>query len=283
MRIGIDLGGSNYRVGLVDDNFNIVSIIKRRLNTKDGKQIIENIVSDLKTIDLTNVSGIGFCAPGLVDSKNKTVQDASNLAIDGKLEIGKIFNEIFNLPVYLDNDANCAGLAEAILGAGKQYDSVYYITHSTGIGASYILNKKIISGEHNVLGEIGSCLLSKQPKQRLEKTSAGPAIGKLGQELLNVDDSYKVFDLAKNGNEIALSILDDIFANLAFTMANIAFIVDPGCFVLGGGISNNFDFYYPLLKKYFDYYAGDSYSKLPIIKASFDEPGIIGASLLINT
>lgn len=282
MKIGIDLGGTNYRVGLLDEQNNIVNLIQRKNDTLDVNAIIQSIITDISDLDLTNVRGIGFCAPGTVDSKNKIIDGASNLDMGNGIEIGKIFNEIFKLPIYVDNDANCAGLAEAILGAGKGYKYVYYITHSTGIGASFIIDGNIIAGNNNSLGEIGSCLLNMEPKLRLENTTAGPAIAQKGKELLNTDTTRDVFDLAKQGDEKALNIIDDTFKNLAFTIANISYIVTPDCFVLGGGISNNFDFYYPVLAKWYKYFAKDSFNSIPIKKASLNEPGVIGASLLIK-
>lgn len=280
MKIGIDLGGTNYRIGLVDDDNNIVSLLKKKSETNEGEIILNNIVEDLKQFDLCNISRIGFCAPGYIDSNNLTISNTSNLIIKDKLEVGKAIRTIFNGEIKMDNDANCAGLAEAINGAGKDYHYVYYITHSTGIGASFIEDGVIKHGSHNALGEIGSCLLNKEPKIRLEKSSAGPAIKNKGMELLNLQSSEEVFEKAKQGDEIALNILEEVFSNLAFTIANICYIVDPDCFVLGGGISNNFDFYYPILMKYFKYYANEYSEGVPIKKAILEEPGVLGASLL---
>ena len=282
MKIGIDLGGTNYRIGLVDDNYNIVSLIKKTLDTKDANEIVKSIVNDISSFDLSSVSGIGFCAPGMIDVENCTMADATNLDMGGKIEVGKIFNSIFHLPIYIDNDANCAGLAESIVGAGKNHKSVYYITHSTGIGASYIIDGKVIRGAHNCLGEIGSCLLNKQPKLRLEKSSAGPAIALKGKELLGTNITQDVFEEVKKGNKKAQDIIEEVCANLAFTMANIVYIADPECFVLGGGVTNNYEIYKDTLMKYYQYYASEAYTNIPVYKASLSEPGVIGASLLVK-
>ena len=282
MKIGIDLGGTNYRIGLLDDQNNVVSLTRRTLETKKGKDIIHNIINDLKDIDMENIKGIGFCAPGHVDPTECTISNASNISYEEKIEIGKIFSETFHKPIFIDNDANCAGLAEATIGAGKDKEAVYYITISTGIGASYIIKGKIMHGVHGSLGEIGSCLLNRDPKIRLEKSSAGPAIAQKGREQLNLSSCEEVFDDAKQGNEISLKIIDETFNNLAFTLANIVYIADPECFVLGGGISNNFAFFYPILMKHYAYYAKDAYETIPILKASLQESGVIGAALLIE-
>ena len=281
MKIGIDLGGTNYRIGLLDDEYNLISLSKKVLTCKDGNEIIKSIINDLNEYDMNEIEGIGFCAPGIIDVKNCIMYASSNLDYENKIEIGKIFQSQFHKKIFIDNDANCAGLAESKLGAGKDKSSTYYITHSTGIGAAYIIDGQIIHGAHNCLGEIGACLLNKKPKIRLENSSAGPAIAKKGLDI-NLSTSEKVFMEAKNGNEKALNIIEEVFDNMAFVLANISYIADPDCFVLGGGISNNFDFYYPILMKYYKHYAKDAYENIPVLKANLQEPGVVGASLLIK-
>lgn len=283
-RLGIDIGGTNIRAGKVDDEGNIVNLqVSQSFGTTGEKDFASVIFDLLDNFDLSDVRGIGVGCAGIVDPINKVLGGADNILYTENFPLGKILEERYHLPVELENDANVAGLAESYYGSGKDCNMVYYITHSTGIGAAFILNKKIIRGRGGYAGEVGAFVVKQEPKTRIENADAGPAIYKKAINAgLNVSNTKDVFDEFEKGNEIAISIIDNMCKDFAMMLANIVFTISPDCFIIGGGVSNSFDLYYPILKKYFDYYTFDELRNIPILKSKLSEPGVIGAACLIK-
>lgn len=133
--IGIDLGGTNVRTLLVDENGVVHSEVKDSTESNKGPDYVcDKIIKQIESLDtavcdgLNGIGGIGIGVPGPVDTKNGYMIMATNLPGFEKYPICDKLSEHFNLPVFIDNDANVAGLAEALLGAGKGYQTCYYVT-----------------------------------------------------------------------------------------------------------------------------------------------------------
>ena len=151
--IGIDLGGTNVRTLLVDEKGATYSEVKDNTERENGPDYVcAKIIRQIESLDtsvcggLEGVSGIGIGVPGPVDTVNGTMIMATNLPGFENYPICDKLADRFNLPVFIDNDANVAGLAEALLGAGKNYPTCYYVTISTGIGGAFIVDGKLVSG-----------------------------------------------------------------------------------------------------------------------------------------
>ena len=148
--IGIDLGGTNVRTLLVDENGESYSEVKGPTECQNGPDYVcDKIIKQIESLDtsvcggLQGVEGIGIGAPGPVDTELGIMIMASNLPGFENYPICHKLKEKFGLPTFIDNDANVAGLAEAILGAGKDYKTNYFITCSTGVGGAFVVDKKI--------------------------------------------------------------------------------------------------------------------------------------------
>ena len=230
--IGIDLGGTNVRVVKVDEKGDIIQdVIAPSHGTEGPEKIEENILELLRQFDLSDVKSIGFAIPGPVDGKRNVITQATNIPGCENYPFAEHIQEVTNLPVFLDNDANAAGLAEAILGSGKGYHIVYYLTHSTGIGGGLIIDGKIISGHKGYAGEVANVIVDPDAKQYpiykhlnrggVETVASGTAIGLIGKELIGdeADSSRKVFVLASEGNETAKAIIDKgVFATALYDL-----------------------------------------------------------------
>ena len=138
--IGVDLGGTNVRSLLVDEKGNILAEVKDVTESEKGPDFVtEKIINQIKSIDYTSiggfekVEGIGIGVPGPVDTENKWMVMATNLVGFARYPICTKIEEALNKPTFIDNDANVAGLAEALVGSGRLKKSVFYITISTGI------------------------------------------------------------------------------------------------------------------------------------------------------
>ena len=168
---------------------------------------------------IENVEGIGIGVPGPVDVVKGVMIMASNLPGFENYPIAEKLSTKFNKPVFLDNDANVAGLAEAVLGAGKDYPTCYYVTVSTGIGGAFTVNKQLISGGRGHAGEIGNIIVKNNGYKQgalnpgaAEGECSGTAITRKGQEALGKDlvhHAGDVFRLAAEGNETAQGIADE--------------------------------------------------------------------------
>ena len=291
--IGIDLGGTNVRVAKVDENGQIVQDIVTPSFGLEGPEKIEaNIVEQLKQFDLSDVKSIGLAIPGPVDGERNVITLATNIPGCENYPFADHIEKITGIPVFLDNDANVAGLAEAVLGSGKGYNVVYYITHSTGIGGALIIDGKVISGHKGYAGEVANVIVDPDAKQfesykhlnkgAVESIASGRAVGMLGEELIGeqASSARKVFVLASEGNQEAKAIIDKMSKDLATCLSAIAAIVAPDCIVIGGGCSHSSVLYFDTLKEYYRSMVHENMKDIPIVKASLEEPGVVGAAMM---
>lgn len=195
--IGIDLGGTNVRTLLVDENGKTYSEVKDNTERENGPDYVcAKIIRQIESLDtsicggLQGVSGIGIGVPGPVDTVKGTMIMATNLPGFENYPICDKLADRFNLPTFIDNDANVAGLAEALLGAGKDYPTCYYVTISTGIGGAFIVDGKLVSGGRGHAGEIGNIIVKNNGYKfgglnpgAAEGETSGTAITRKGKEL----------------------------------------------------------------------------------------------------
>lgn len=291
--VGIDLGGTNVRVAKVDEEGKIVQDVIAPSRGKEGPEAIEeNILELLSQFDLGDVKSIGLAIPGPVDGEKNVITLATNIPGCEGYPFAENMEKATGIPVYLDNDANAAGLSEALLGSGKGYNVVYYLTHSTGIGGALIIDGKVISGHRGYAGEVANVIVDPDAKQypvyrqlnrgAVEAVASGTALGLIGRELIGekADSARKVFILASEGDETAMAIVDRMAKNLATCMSAIAAICAPDCFVIGGGCTHSSVLYFDKLKNYYRSMVHEGMQDVPILKASLEEPGMIGAAML---
>ena len=294
--IGIDLGGTNVRVAKVDEDGNIVKDIIRPSHGTEGPQVINDIIIDiLKEHDLHDVEGIGLAAPGPVDENLNVITQATNIPGCEGFPFARNIEEATGKKVFLDNDANAAGLAEAMFGAGKDKKTVFYLTHSTGIGGALIIDKKIQSGHKGYAGEVGNIIVDPNAKSYpnyvqlnkgcVESVASGTAIGLIGKDVFGEegDNSIKVFDLVRKGNPEAIAIIDKMTKDFAVALAAISAVVAPDVFVIGGGCSKAHDLYFDSLNKYYKEMVQPGLREVPIKLVELEEPGVIGAAMLAKS
>lgn len=291
--IGIDLGGTNVRVAKIDENGLVIEDVIRESYAQQGpEKVVENIIDMIGQIDYKSCVGIGIGVPGPVDVYRNVMTMSTNLPGFTEYPIADKLSEKFNMPVYLDNDANVAGLAEAIVGSGKGCPIVYYITHSTGIGGALVVDGKVVSGRNGYAGEIANIIIDRDRKKynhlnvgAVENEASGTAIARIGKEILGNDikSAKDVFVEASNGNQKALDIIDKMSYDFAMMMADIAHVCDPHIFVIGGGVSHGFAQYFDKVKQYYNSMVHVGMKDVPIVKASLKEPGVIGAAMLVKS
>lgn len=246
--ISIDIGGTFIKYGLINENGEILE--KQELVTeasKGGKQILEKTLKIVENYKENHqVEGVAISSAGMVDTKNGSIRYASEL-IPGYTGINfkDPIKEKFDLPCYVENDVNCAGLAEYKSGAGKSSEIALILTIGTGIGGCAIINGEVYHGISGSAMEIGYMNMQNSTFETL--ASAKTLVEKVADlKNENVEDwnGKKIFDLAKSGDEICIKAIDEMCEVLARGIANIVYVLNPDTIILGGGIMAQEEYLY---------------------------------------
>ena len=161
MYIGIDVGGSHIRTGLLDEKFNIVEYNDIYINKEiPADNIKDKLIQSINNVINEEVKYIGIGFPGTCDIKNKVVLKTSNVNYL-QFDIVKTLEEEYNIPIYIDNDANCAAIGEMYKGNLKNVENGILLTVGTGIGSGIVINNKIYRGSSFNAGELGHMIFSK--------------------------------------------------------------------------------------------------------------------------
>ncbi|WP_276905896.1 ROK family protein [Faecalibaculum rodentium] len=245
--VGVDIGGTNSRIALVDENMNIVERTQFRTDAHDPIPTIVRLSEALKDMaGDKELVGMGVSCPGPLDLINGKVLNTPNLhdswqdfPIAGEIE------KVTDIPTYLENDANLAALAEAVVGEGRDYNYVQFLTISTGLGSGQVINHKIYQGAHGYGHEVAYAPLWRNGPQHgkiypggVEAICSGTAITERAKKAgLDVQHAGEVNDMAKQGNEAAMEIMDDAKEYLANFIAILIAITDPEIVILGGSVA----------------------------------------------
>lgn len=242
--IGMDIGGTHIRAAVIDAKGKIILKVKSKTEVKKGgKTVIKNIIHTISMLKAHNVKAIGIGVPGLIDKEKGLVINSPNLPINN-LKIKKIIQKEFKKPVFIDNDANCFTLGEAIYGAGKNKKHVIGLTLGTGIGGGIVINKKIYHGRAYA-GELGHITINfNGPKARCGNNGCIESyISARGITKRAKNTPKKLFELAKKRNKKALKVWNDTGFYLGLGITNIVNALDPDIVVIGGNISRAWKFF----------------------------------------
>ena len=156
MKIGIDLGGTNIRVGLVENG----SLVRKEVVTCPSKATYEEVLGRLEglidRVMCPEVAGIGVGVPSVVDSEEGIVYNVANIPSWTEVPLKRLLQERFSVPVYINNDSNCFALGVKLFGEGRKYRNLVGMTIGTGVGTGIIINGELYSGQNTGAGEIGS-------------------------------------------------------------------------------------------------------------------------------
>lgn len=247
--VAVDIGGTNTRVALVDEHYTILKRVQFATDANHYEPTLKQISETVKDFGV-EVVGIGLSCPGPLDLIGGRVLETPNLKGDWwGLAITEKLSELTQCPVYLENDANLAGLAEAIIGQGKGKSIVQFITVSTGLGAGLVINGKIFQGAHGFANEVANAVMKQDGPSHgtivpggIEAISSGTAITLRAQAAgLKVEHAGQVNDLAKEGNELAQTIMEEAKQYLANFLGTLIAIIDPDVIVLGGSVALKID------------------------------------------
>lgn len=240
--ISIDIGGTAIKYGVVDENAQI--LIKKSMETeafKGGPEILKKaigIVEELIGETQSEISGICISTAGMVDiEKGSIFYSAPLIPNYAGTQFKEVLEEKFKIPCEVENDVNCAGLAEYQSGVAKGSRVAVMLTIGTGIGGCIILDGKIFHGFSNSACEVGYMHLDGGEFQDLGAASIlTKKVAKRKQESESDWDGYHIFESAKQGDEICIQAIDEMADVLGKGISNICYVLNPEIVVLGGGI-----------------------------------------------
>ena len=306
---GVDLGGTTVKIGFFDLSGEILDkweIVTRKEN--NGAYILEDIADAIKDkiskegLTKEDLKGIGIGVPGPVLGE-KVVLGCVNLGW-GMFDVSEELNKLTGLPVKAANDANVAALGEQWKGGGQGHKDIVMITLGTGVGGGIIQNGKIISGVNGAAGEIGHMMIV-DPEDItgtcgcghvgcLEQAASATGIVNVATKLLQTCEDASclrnmegftakdVLDGAKAGDGLCLKAADKMMTYLAKAAAYIACTVNPGTFVIGGGVSRAGEFLTEGIRKRYEKVAFPTCADTPFVLAALgNDAGMIGAARLI--
>lgn len=308
MYIGIDLGGTNIAGGLVDDDGVIIkkyAVPTRRERGSDA--VIDEIFSVVENLLEghleTNVKGIGIGIPGIADPHTGNVIVCVNLNWYNVPLKAKL-NEKVDLPIFIDNDATVAGVAEFTVAQKDRYKDAVMLTLGTGVGGGILIDGKVVSGHHGIGSELGHMIIGESlytcncgRNGCLETFASSTAIIHYAKHLLqsgadslimdyvggdlSLIDGEVIFKAALNGDEVAGAVVDRLVNYLSIGIMNIVSTIDPEIVVLGGGLSHAGKFLIDKINTKLEtlkYFKATDCAKVEIAKLKNDA-GIIGAAM----
>ncbi len=277
---GVDIGGTTVKIGLFSIEGELLDKWEITTRTDEGgayilSDIAESVKAKMQEKEITteDVKGVGMGVPGPV-KEDGTVIKCVNLGW-GIFNAAEELSKLLGLPVKAGNDANMAALGEMWQGGGKGHKNVVCVTLGTGVGGGIILGGKMLAGVNGAGGEIGHITINPEEtdacncgkKGCLEQYASATGIVRMANKLLNATDkpsklrevqyisAKEIFDAAKTGDELSLSLVEELGKKLGFALASIACVVDPEIFVIGGGVSRAGAILIDTTKKYFQQYA----------------------------
>ena len=311
VKIGIDVGGTGIKVGVVDESYRIIqenSIPTRTDISFDEqlKHIADCVLFSVREAGMTenDIASVGVGIPGIASARTGEIIKCTNMNWH-HVPFRDVFNRYLDKPVAIDNDANVAALAESVAGVSAGTSSSVFITIGTGIGSGIILNGRIWSGAHHIGGELGHVIfdLGGVPctcgnHGCLERYCSATALIRMAREAVidhpeseilrsvNNDPSLieakTVFDAAKLEDPVALSVYRLYTSCLAQAIGSVINLLDPEVIVLGGGVSKAGSFLLDPLTREYPKYVLFNDQPLPPVKLAVlgSEAGIIGAAML---
>ncbi|NLJ15733.1 MAG: ROK family protein [Clostridiales bacterium] len=311
--IGVDLGGTNIKTGVVDENFNIVASSNIKTNLpRSAEEIAQSIADGVllacekANIKLDNVKNIGIGTPGAANRNTGIVLYSNNLGFKNT-DLGGMLQNKLNKSIAIENDANAAAYGEYLAGGGKGYNNIVVVTLGTGVGGGIIINGEIYTGFNFCGAELGHTVIEKDGractcgrKGCFEAYSSASALISMTKEAMKENKNSKMWEIVGDLNNVdgktafdgmraddkyAKEVVDKYISYLGTGLVNIVNIFQPEVLLIGGGICKEGDNIIKPLEKIIneESYCIDPHksTKLDVAKLGNDA-GIIGAAFLHN-
>ncbi|MBC1778029.1 ROK family protein [Listeria booriae] len=240
--LAFDMGGTAVKYALMEKDGTVLE--KGNFKTPNT---LEKLTTELQNVKNTyadhTFTGAAFSCPGAVDNESGVIGGASAIPYIHHFPIKAMLEEKLELPVTLENDANCAALAETWLGVAKSAQDILFIIVGTGIGGAVIKDGKIHAGAHLHGGEFGYMLMNDKLETLSDTGTAVNAASRIAKRKgLPTLSGLEAFQLKENNDLIAVEEIQTMYQNLAKGIFNLQYVYDPEMIVIGGGVSEREDF-----------------------------------------
>jgi glucokinase len=286
---GIDVGGTSIKMGLFEDGTLIEKWSIKTRTEDSGAHVLSDIYDSLfEHIEAGQIEAIGIGLPGPVED-DRIVHGLVNIGW-GEVDVKEASKPYVSCPVYAINDANAAALGEVMAGGAKGKRSAVMITIGTGIGGGIVIEDRLVTGARGAAGEIGHMPLVFEGGEYDTLEERAGALGIKRRTLKLIEEGiYKtslkldfevrdVFDLAKTGDELCVKVVDEMSVCLGTALSDIACLIDPEVFVIGGGVADAGDFLLDKIRKVYVERAFGPCKETKIVIASLgNDAGIYGA------
>ena len=271
--LGIDLGGTNIRGGLVNEN-NTAGIISRRINNEGSvDEVMQDIFSLADTLVNGTVKAIGIGVPSVVAVEEGIVYDVQNIPSWKEVPLKRLMEERYHLPVVVNNDANCFALGEHYFGKGKDHASLVGLTIGTGLGAGIIIHNKLYGGSNCGAGEFGMV-------DYLDKYYEYYACGQFFQNVHHTDGET-VFKKAAAGDAEAIRMYEEMGTHLGNAIKMILYTFDTSLIILGGSVRHAWPYFSEnMWKRIRTLVYPRSVERLQIVISELENSGVLGAAAL---
>jgi glucokinase len=271
--IGIDLGGTNIRAGVVKDD-KLSNTVSHRINSRSTEQeIITQIFSVTEEIINEEVEAIGIGVPGLVREDRGIVFDVLNIPSWKEVPLKQLIEERFRVPVLINNDANCFAVGEYYFGKGTKDESMVGLTIGTGLGSGIILKGKLYSGKNCGAGEFGMI-------DYLDRHIEYYASGQFFTNVHHVNGEV-IFNKAKQGDRFALKLYEELGTHLGNAVKIILYALEVDKIILGGSVRHAYPFFRESMWQRINTFAyKQTLQDLVIEVSELENSGILGAAAL---
>jgi glucokinase len=271
--IGVDMGGTKIHAGLISGKEIIAQNTLETPSKESEKVVMDRLIETIEKVYHSDCEGIGIGVPSVVDWKKGIVYNVTFIPSWKEVHVKEILENHFKIPVYVNNDSNCFALGEKFFGKGKDSSNFVAVTLGTGLGSGIIIENQLYSGTYTGAGEVG-CIAYKNAT--IEDYCAS---GFFKQFNVNGEELWKA---AKQGDKKAIELFSDFGKNLSDAFKIILYTFDPEMIILGGSISNAFEFFIDAVWKGLDDFMFPVVLKtLKIEKSNLKNGAVLGAAALV--
>ena len=272
MKIGVDLGGTNVRVGLVGQD-RLVRKVTAPCPKGEAQEVLDVLLSLIRELMSDEVDSIGVGVPSVVDRDAGIVYNVANIPSWKEVHLKRILEDAFHRQVFLNNDANCFALGEYLFGEGHNHNSMVGLTIGTGIGAGLVLGGRLYNGRNTGAGEIGALPFRESDYEHYCASQFFTTYYQTTAQDLEVK--------ACQGDGKARQIWWEFGDNLGCLMQAVLYAYDPELVVFGGGITAAFPFFEEAMRRRLSQFPWqESVKRLRIVPSKFHDAALFGAAML---
>lgn len=271
--IGVDLGGTHVRAGIVTKG-RVSQLATREINAKGSvDEVLNAIFHVIDALEFNHVHSIGIGVPSIVDTTTGMVYDVQNIPSWKEVPLKSLLEDRYKVEVFVNNDANCLALAEKHFGYGKDHDNMVGLNIGTGLAAGIIINGQLYEGINCGAGELG---MIPYLDHNFEYYTSG-------QFFSNVHgaDGEHLFQLVISGHKPSLAIFQELGHHLGHLVTTLLFAYDPSLLVIAGSVGKTYPLYHENLWQVLkDFPYQQTVKKLQVQVSTLAFPGILGAGML---